>query len=82
MVTTPKAKTRCHSVKTITYERAEIQEKTVSAFLMMFLENAQEIGLFVLIASTVKVKMKEVNYSMVNKAQTIMASLVMAVNTR
>ena len=47
-------------MKTITYESAETQDKTVSAFLMMFLEYAQEIGLFVLLASMVKVKMKAV----------------------
>src|SRR5574341_819304 len=49
----------------------------VSAFLMMVLEYGQEIGLFGLLGSRVKVKMKEVRYSLVNKAQTVMASLVM-----
>jgi len=64
-------------MKTITYESQEEQDKTVSAFLMMFLEYAQDIGLFVLLASKVNVKMKAVVYSLVNKAQTVMASLVM-----
>lgn len=64
-------------MKTITYERAETQDPTVSAFLMMFLEYAQEIGLFVLLASTVKIEMKAVVYSVLNKAQTVIASLVM-----
>ena len=34
-------------MKTITYESQEEQDKTVSAFLMKFLEYAQDIGLFV-----------------------------------
>src|SRR5947209_8186699 len=64
-------------MKTITYESQEEQDKTVSAFLMMFLEYAQEIGLFLLLNRMVKVQMKAVVYSVLNKAQTVMASLVM-----
>src|SRR5258708_2467124 len=64
-------------MKTITYESAETQDKTVSAMLMMVLEYSQEIGLFVLLKSKVKVHMKEVVYSVLNKAQTRIASLVM-----
>src|SRR5579859_4946285 len=64
-------------MKAITYESQEEQDKTVSAFLMMFLEYAQDIGLFVLLASTVNIKMKAVVYSVLNKAQTVIASLVM-----
>ena len=64
-------------MKTITYESQEEQDKTVSAFLMMFLEYAQDIGLFMLLSRIVKVQMKEVVYSVLNKAQTVLASLVM-----
>lgn len=61
----------------ITYEAADEQAETVSAFLMLFLEYATEIGAFGLISSQVLVKMKEVVYSTVNKAQSIIASLVL-----
>ena len=64
-------------MKTITYESQEEQDKTVSAFLMMFLEYGQEIGLFRLLDRLVKVQMKAVVYSVLNKAQTVIASLVM-----
>ena len=64
-------------MKTITYESHVEQDKTVSAFLMMFLEYGQEIGLFLLLDRIVKVHMKEVVYSVLNKAQTVIASLVM-----
>ncbi len=64
-------------MRTITYEAAEKQEDSVSAFLMLFLEYATEIGVFGLLERLVKVKMKVVVYSALNKAQTIMASLVM-----
>src|SRR5258708_34206085 len=64
-------------MRTITYESQEEQDKTVSAFLMMFLEYAQDIGLFSLLGSVVKVRMKGVVYSVLNKAQTVLASLVM-----
>jgi hypothetical protein len=64
-------------MKTITYEAAEEQAETVAAFLMMVLEYGQEIGLFTLLAGIVKVAMKEVVYSRLQKAQTILASLVM-----
>ncbi len=64
-------------MRTITYQAAEREEQTVSAFLMMVLDYGQEIGLFSLLGSKVKVKMKQVRYSLVNKAQTVMASLVM-----
>ncbi len=64
-------------MRTITYQAAEREEQTVSAFLMMVLDYGQEIGLFSLLGREVKVKMKQVRYSLVNKAQTVMASLVM-----
>jgi hypothetical protein len=63
-------------MKTITYEQAETQTETVSVMLMTVLEYAQEIGVFELLEQ-VQVKMKTVRYSPLNKAQTIMASLVM-----
>ena len=64
-------------MKTITYEAAQEQVETVSAFLMLVLEYGKEIGLFTLLERLVKVSMKEVIYSRLQKAQTIMASLVM-----
>jgi hypothetical protein len=62
---------------TITYEAEEKQTETVSAFLMLVLEFASEIGLFGLLERVVKVKVKQVHYSLLNKAQTVIASLVM-----
>lgn len=64
-------------MKTITYQAAEREEETVSAFLMMVFEYGHEIKLFGLLGRKVKVKMKEVRYSLVHKAQTVIASLVM-----
>jgi hypothetical protein len=64
-------------MKTITYEAAEEQTETVSAFLMMVLECGKEMGLFTLLERLVKVAMKEVVYSRLQKAQTVMTSLVM-----
>jgi hypothetical protein len=63
--------------QTITYEAEEKQDETVSAFLMMVLEFAKEIGLFGWLERGVKVKMKQVRYSLLNKAQTVIASLVL-----
>jgi hypothetical protein len=64
-------------VRTITYEAADEQAETVSAFLMLVLEYGSEIGLFTLLERLVKVKLKEVVYSRLQKAQTVIASLVM-----
>jgi len=64
-------------MKTITYQAAEREDKTVSAFLMMVFEYGHESGLYGLLASRLKIAMKEVKYSLVNKAQTVIASLVM-----
>lgn len=64
-------------MKTITYEAAEAQPETVSAFLMLVLEYAQEQGVFSLMERLVQIKMKEVIYSRLQKAQTIITSLVM-----
>src|SRR5215813_13005425 len=64
-------------MKTITYQAAEQEDETVSAFLMMVLEYGQEIGLYGLLGSKLKIAMKQVKYSLVNKAQTVIASLVM-----
>src|SRR5438105_13358700 len=59
------------------FEAGEQQEETVSAFLMLVLEYAQEIGLFTLLARLVHVPMKTVVYSPLYKAQTVIASLVL-----
>jgi len=64
-------------MKTITYEAAQQQVETVSAFLMMVLEYGKEMGLFTLLERLVKVAMKEVVYSRLHKAQTVTAWLVM-----
>lgn len=64
-------------MKTITFQAADQEDETVSAFLMMVLEYGHEIGLYGLLGSKLKVAMKEVKYSLVNKAQTVIASLVM-----
>jgi hypothetical protein len=64
-------------MKTITYEAAEEQAETVPAFLMMVMEYAKEQGVFTLLERLVQVKMKEVVYSRLQKAQTVIASLVM-----
>ncbi len=64
-------------MSTIAFEAGEQQEETVSAFLMLVLEYAQEIGLFTLLASLVHVPMKTVVYSTLYKAQTVIASLVL-----
>jgi hypothetical protein len=64
-------------MRTIRYESQVEHDKTVSAVLRMFLECAQAIGLFSLLGRRVKVQMKGVVYSVLNKAPTVMASLVM-----
>ncbi len=69
-------------MKRIRYERQAGQAKTVSAFLMLFLEDAQDIGLFVLLASTVNIKRKAVVDRVLNKAQTVIARLVMGCQHR
>lgn len=63
-------------MSSIIYEVDEAQEETVSVFLMMMLEYASEIGLWGLLGEKVAIKMKEVVYSTVNKAQTVIASLI------
>ena len=64
-------------MKTITYQGAEQEDETVSAFLMMVLEYGHEIGLYALLGSQLKIAMKQVKYSLVNKAQTVIAWLVL-----
>ena len=65
-------------MSTITYEaESEQQAETVSPFLMLFLEYAKQVGAFWVLEKLVKVKMKSVVYGPLQKAQTIMASLVM-----
>jgi Transposase DDE domain group 1 len=63
-------------MKTITYEAAEKQEESVSVLLMAGLEYAKDTPLFSWL-DQVSVKMKTVTFSPMNKAQTIIASLVM-----
>jgi len=64
-------------MKTITYQAADREDESVSAFLMMVLDYGREIGLYGLLANKLKIAMKQVKYSLVNKAQTVIASLVM-----
>ena len=61
---------------TIAFEDGGEQEPTVSAFLMLVLEYATEIGLFSLLERLLHVTMKTVVYSPLYKAQTVIASLV------
>jgi len=63
-------------MSSIIYEADEKQAETVSVFLMMMLEYAQESDLWQLLNRSVDVKMKEVRYSRLNKAQTVIASLL------
>jgi len=63
-------------MKTITYEAAEAQAETVSVLLMAVLEFAKDTPLFSWLEQ-VKVPMKTVTFSPGNKAQTLIASLVM-----
>jgi len=65
---------------TIAFEDGGTQEETVSAFLMLVLEQGMEIGVFGihgLLDRLMRVAMKTVRYSPLDKAQTIIASLVM-----
>ncbi len=67
-------------MSTIAFEDGGKQEETVSAFLMLALEEAQERGLFGihgLLDRLLHVAMKTVRYSPLYKAETIIASLVM-----
>lgn len=64
----------------IAFEDDGAQEGTVSAFLMLVLEYGMEIGLFGLhglLDRLLHVAMKTVRYSPLDKAQTIIASIVM-----
>jgi len=63
-------------MSSIIYEADEKQEETVSVFLMMMLEYAQESSLWRMLNQHVNIKMKEVTYSRLNKAQTVIASLL------
>ena len=65
---------------TIAFEDGGAQEQTVSAFLLLVLEYATEIGLFGihgLLDRMVHIAMKTVRYCPLYKAQTIIASIVM-----
>jgi hypothetical protein len=61
----------------IAFEAGEPQEETGSAFLMLVLEYATEIGLFSLLERLLHVTMKTVRYTPLFKAQTVIASLVL-----
>jgi hypothetical protein len=64
----------------IAFEDGGAQEETVSAFLMLVLEYGMEIGLLGihgLLDRLLRVAMKTVRYSPLDKAQTIIASLVL-----
>ena len=63
-------------MNSIIYEADEKQEETVSVFLMMMLEYAQNSDLWQMLNQRVNIKMKEVTYSRLNKAQTVIASLL------
>ena len=63
-------------MKTITYEAAEEQTETVSVWLMAVLEYIKDTPLFRWLEQ-VQVDMKTVRYSPLNKAQTMIASVVM-----
>jgi len=63
-------------MQTITYEAAEKQEETGSVLLMAVLEYAQDTARYRYL-DRVTVEMKRVIFSPLNKAQTMMASLVM-----
>ena len=63
-------------MNSINYEVEETQEESVSVFLMMLLEFATEIGLWQLMSEKIHLKMKKVVYSTLNKAQTVIASLI------
>ena len=62
---------------TIAFEDGGQQEETVSAFLMLVLDYAPGIGLFRLLDEMVRVRMKNVVYSVTHKARTVIASVVM-----
>lgn len=67
-------------MSTIAFEDGGAQEETVSAFLMLVLEYATEIGLLGfhgLLDTMMHVAMKTVRYCPLYKAQTIIASIVM-----
>jgi hypothetical protein len=63
-------------MNTIAFEEGGQQEETVSAFLMLVLAYAQEIGLFRLLDEMVHVAMKTLVYTPLAKAQTVITSVV------
>ena len=67
-------------MRIVTFEDGGEQEETVSAFLMLVLEHGWEIGvlgLYGLLDTLVQVAMKTVRHSPLDKAHTIIASLVL-----
>ena len=56
---------------------AEVNESTGSAFLIAFQQHAAVMGFFRPIAEHLHVKMKEVRYSVLQKGQTLVASILL-----
>jgi len=56
---------------------AEVNESTSSAFLIAFQQHAAAMGFFKPIADHLRVKMKEVRYSVLQKGQTLVASILL-----
>ena len=63
-------------MSSIIYEVDEKQEETVSVFLMMMLEYVATSDLWQMLNQSVHIKMKEVTYGRLNKAQTVIAESV------
>src|SRR5437660_11347168 len=56
---------------------AEVNESTGSAFLIAFQQHAAAMGFFRPIADRLRVKMKAVRYSVLQKGQTLVASILL-----
>ncbi len=56
---------------------AEVNESTSSAFLISFQQHATAVGFLKPIAEHLRVKMKAVRYSAIQKVQTMVASILL-----
>jgi len=56
---------------------AEVNESTSSAFLIAFQQHATAVGFFDPIVEHLRVKMKAVRYSAIQKVQTVVASILL-----
>ena len=56
---------------------AEVNESTSSAFLIAFQQHATAVEFFKPIAEQLRVKMKAVRYSAIQKVQTVVASILL-----